>query len=199
MASRGKRRCAFGPSPSLTAPSATRLARTHSASTPRRRATSSVFSRPRVNGRSSSRRASTTRRAIRSASALSGAGSTTGHQGVFAPCAAQCHVNQVQRGPRRIPCAEAARLTAQRRTERTRETTEMLASLRLPRPAEHHPGWRRRHGPLGGRQRYWSATARAAGQLPKVLVTTLADGQSPSVSRSSASPPRRSACARDQS
>jgi hypothetical protein len=40
---------------------------------------------------------------------------------------------------------------------------------------------------------------RAANQLPHTAVTTLADGQLPSLKRRSASPPRRRACVRDQS
>jgi hypothetical protein len=44
-----------------------------------------------------------------------------------------------------------------------------------------------------------AAAARAAFQLPQTEVTTLAEGQPPVLSRSSASPPRRRACVRDQS
>ena len=44
-----------------------------------------------------------------------------------------------------------------------------------------------------------NAAARAAPQVPTRLVTTLAAGHSPPASRSSASPPRRRACVRDQS
>jgi hypothetical protein len=43
------------------------------------------------------------------------------------------------------------------------------------------------------------AAARATAQAPKSRVTTLAAGHSPAASRSSASPPRRRACVRDQS
>jgi hypothetical protein len=42
-------------------------------------------------------------------------------------------------------------------------------------------------------------TVRAADQLPHTAVTTLAAGDSPRAKRSSASPPRRRACVRDQS
>ena len=90
------------------------------------------------------------------------------------------------------PAAEATRLPAQKRTERTRETTEVLASLGLrDKPNTIRDGVDFTV-PSAASERYWSATARAAAQLPNVSVTTLADGQSPSVSRSSASPPRRS-------
>jgi hypothetical protein len=44
-----------------------------------------------------------------------------------------------------------------------------------------------------------AAASRAAGQPPKTLVTTLAEGQSSSANRASASPPRRRACVSDQS
>jgi hypothetical protein len=44
-----------------------------------------------------------------------------------------------------------------------------------------------------------AARTRATCQLPKTPVTTLAAGQSPSLSRWTASPPRRVACVRDQS
>ena len=43
------------------------------------------------------------------------------------------------------------------------------------------------------------SAARAALQLPNRLVTTLAEGHSPSANRACAPPPRRSACVRDQS
>jgi hypothetical protein len=43
------------------------------------------------------------------------------------------------------------------------------------------------------------AAWRAADQLPQTVVTMLAEGQVPSVTRRCASPPRRRACVRDQS
>ncbi len=198
MAARGKRRRALGPSPSLTAPSATRCARTHSASTPRSRAASSVLSKPRLIGRSCSRRTSTTRRAMRSASTLSGAWSTTGHQEVSPHVLLNLTYMKYSADHDESRAGETASLVV-RRAPALRETTEGLARPRLRRRAEQGPPWRQPRRPLDGQRASYSAAARAAAQLPKVSETTLADGQSPSLNRRSASPARRSAWVWDQS
>ena len=71
-----------------------------------------------------------------------------------------------------------------------------------PRRHDRPPAKRRgnsygRRGSTGSR---WAVAAtRATAQLPNTRVTTLAEGQSPPPSRSSASPPRRRACVRVQS
>ena len=81
-------------------------------------------------------------------------------------------------------------------TARAKETAdEVVMDCSTCRPTSHN-GHAWRLGVSGSRS---TAIVLAAAQVPNRYVTTLAEGQPPLDRRSIASPPRRRACARDQS